>query len=63
MANILLKQFTQGRFKNILTEYTKIIGHKGPKALDQVIPSLSTNLFRSTEAFIEAVMNLDKSFV
>ncbi len=47
----------------ILTEYTKIIGHKNPKTLDQVIPALSTNLFKSTESFIEAIISLDKEFV
>jgi hypothetical protein len=50
--NLVLKQFSQGRFRSILTEYNKIIGHKNPKTIDDVIPQLSANLFKSTEAFI-----------
>lgn len=60
MSNIVLKQFAEGRLKSVLIEYTKIIGHKSPKVLDQVIPALSTNLFKSTESFIEAIISLDK---
>lgn len=63
MSNIVLKQFVEGRIKSALTQYTKYIGHQSPKILDQIIPGLSTNLFKSTESFIEAVINLDKEFV
>jgi hypothetical protein len=63
MNNIVLKQFSEGRLRSVFTEYTKIIGHKNCKILDQIIPSLSNNLLKSTESFIEAVFSLDKEFL
>ncbi len=38
MTNLIVRQFTEGRFKSVLTEYNKIVGHKSPKALNKVIP-------------------------
>lgn len=63
MSSLILRQFTEGRLKSLLSEYTKIIGHKSPKLIDAVIPNLTSNLFKSTETFIEAVVNLDAEFI
>lgn len=63
MTNIMLKQFKPEHKHLFLHNYARIFGTKSPTFLNTIIPSLSENLKKSTELFIEAAFNQDKKFI
>ena len=41
MTSLLLRQFAEGRYKNLYSEMNKVLGFRKPQVLDRVIPNLT----------------------